>query len=53
MQELALKVMNQWSVENPWIFFGAGGMVVVYLLYMMVRRGKRERVGTPDNDPEL
>jgi hypothetical protein len=35
--------MSRWVVTNPWIFFGAGGAVVAYLLFMMVRRRKGER----------
>jgi hypothetical protein len=45
--------VNNWSVENPWIFFGAGGLVVAYLLYMMIRRGKADVAGKPDGEPDL
>jgi hypothetical protein len=45
--------MNHWPVTNPWVFFGVGGMVVVYMLYMMIRRRKGERAGGPDREPEL
>jgi hypothetical protein len=45
--------VNQWSVENPWIFFGAGGAVVVYLLYMMIRPRKADRPGSRDREREL
>jgi len=41
------------EVTNPWVFFGVGGVVVVYLLYMMIRRRKGERAGRPDREPEL
>ena len=37
--------MNRWSITNPWVFFGIGGALVAYLLYMMVRRRKGERAG--------
>jgi hypothetical protein len=45
--------VNQWSVESPWIFFGVGGVVVAYVLYMMIRRGKGDRPGNPDRELEL
>ena len=45
--------MNGWSITNPWIFFGAGGALVAYLLYTMVRRRKGERVGVRNREPEL
>jgi hypothetical protein len=35
--------MSRWVVTNPWVFFGIGGTVVAYLLFMMVRRRKGER----------
>ncbi len=41
------------QVNDPWIFFGVAGVVVAYLLYMMIRRRKGERSGTPDHEPEL
>jgi phosphate/sulfate permease len=40
--------MNRWAVTNPWIFFGIGGAIVAYLLFMMVRR----RMGERDNREE-
>jgi hypothetical protein len=45
--------MNRWAVTDPWLFFGVAGAVVLYLLYMMVRRRKGERSGIPDREPEL
>ena len=33
-------------VTNPWIFFGVAGALVVYLLYMMIRKRKGERPGS-------
>jgi hypothetical protein len=45
--------MNGWLVTNPWVFFGVGGAIVAYLLYMMVRRRKGERTGIPEQEPEL
>lgn len=35
--------MSRWVVTNPWVFFGIGGAIVAYLLFMMVRRRKGER----------
>jgi hypothetical protein len=45
--------MNQWAIKDPWVFFGVGGMIMVYMLYMMIRRRKGERDGGPDQEPEL
>jgi hypothetical protein len=45
--------MDHWVVTNPWVFFGIGGAVVAYLLYMMVRRRKGERRGVANREPEL
>jgi hypothetical protein len=43
--------MNQ--ITNPYVFFGVGGLVVAYLLYMMIRKRKGERPGTTVREPEL
>jgi hypothetical protein len=45
--------MNFWIVKNPWIFYGVGGALVLYLLYMMFRRRKGERGGIREREPEL
>ena len=45
--------MNIWIVKNPWIFYGVGGALVAYLLYMMFRRRKGERGATSDRELEL
>jgi hypothetical protein len=45
--------MNQWFVKDPWIFYGAAGALVAYLLYMMIRRRKGERGGFTDTETEL
>jgi hypothetical protein len=45
--------MNFWIVKNPWVFYGAGGALLAYLLYMMFRRRKGERGGIREREPEL
>jgi hypothetical protein len=45
--------MNGWLVTDPWVFFGVGGAIVVYLLYMMIRRRRGERAGAPEREMEL
>ena len=45
--------MNGWAITNPWVFFGVGSALVVYLLYTMVRRRKGERPGVRSREPEL
>ncbi len=44
--------MSRWIVTNPWVFFGVGGAVVAYLLFMMVRRRKGER-DIPEEERDL
>ena len=29
---MRVTVMNHWTITNPWVFFGVGGVVVAYLL---------------------
>jgi hypothetical protein len=45
--------MELWPVTNPWVFFGVGGTIVAYLLYMMIHRRKGERPGAAERDREL
>ena len=40
-------------VKDPLIFFGAAGLIVAYLLYMMIRKRRGERPGVPDREPDL
>jgi hypothetical protein len=44
--------MAGWAVTNPWVFFGIGGAIVAYLLFMMVRPRKGKR-GIADEEIEL
>jgi len=41
------------DVKNPFIFYGAAGLVLAYLLYMIVRKRKGERPGSAVREPEL
>ena len=43
--------MKGWSVTDPGIFFGIAGAIVAYVLYMMIRRRKGERPGSPVASP--
>jgi hypothetical protein len=45
--------MNRWAITSPWVFFGLGGALVVYLLYTMVRRRRGERAGAGGREPDL
>ena len=45
--------MNDWSIKNPWVFFGLGAALVGYLLYTMVRRRRGDRIGGRNREPEL
>ncbi|MHC5540032.1 hypothetical protein ACYOEI_17575 [Singulisphaera rosea] len=42
-----------WDVNDPWVFFGFSAALIAYLLYMMIRRRKGERPGSPEREPEL
>jgi hypothetical protein len=41
------------EIKNAYLFYGVGGLVVAYLLYMMVRTRKGARPGTDVREPEL
>jgi hypothetical protein len=41
------------QVTNPWVFYGVGGALVIYVLYMMIRKRKGERPGHHDREPQL
>jgi hypothetical protein len=45
--------MNRWAITSPLVFFGAGGALMIYLLYMMFRRRKGERAGARQRETEL
>jgi hypothetical protein len=45
--------MNRFTITDPWIFFGIGGSVVAYLLYMMIGRPKSDRAEAKRGEPEL
>jgi len=40
-------------VKNPLIFFGVSGAIIVYLLYMMIRKRKGERPGFKERETDL
>jgi hypothetical protein len=41
------------QVTNPWVFYGAWSALVVYVLYMMIRKRKGERPGHRDRETQL
>jgi hypothetical protein len=41
------------QVTNPYVFFGAAGLISAYLLYIMLRKRKGERPGHEGGEPEL
>jgi hypothetical protein len=45
--------MTQWTITDPRIFFTIATALVVYVLYMMIRRRKGERPGVVNREPEL
>jgi hypothetical protein len=46
-------MIGQWKVTDPWVFYGVGGAIVAYLLYMMVRRRHGERPDVAESESEL
>ena len=40
-------------ITNPILFYGLGGLLVAYVLYMMIRKRKGERPGQEGREPEL
>jgi hypothetical protein len=45
--------LNRWAVTSPLVFFGAGGAILIYLLYMMMRPRKGQRAGATERDTDL
>lgn len=45
--------MNRFIITSPWVFYSVGGAVVLYTLYMMIRRRKGERAGAAQGEPDL
>jgi hypothetical protein len=45
--------MNRFMITSPWVFYGVGGAVVMYTLYMMLRRPKGQRKGAASRESEL
>lgn len=41
------------KITNPAVFYGIGGLVVAYVLYMMIVRRKGERSDLAGGGPEL
>jgi hypothetical protein len=41
------------TITNPYLFFGAAGLLIAYILYMMIRKRQGERPGDRDREPEL
>ncbi len=41
------------QVNDPLVFYGVGGLLVAYLLYMMIRKRKGERPGSTIQEPDL
>jgi hypothetical protein len=40
-------------IKNPWVFYGIGGLLVAYLLYMMLRGRKGPHADLSERDAEL
>jgi len=45
--------MNRFWITDPFVFYGLGGLLVAYVLYMMIARRKGERPGHAGREPEL
>lgn len=40
-------------ITDPTVFYAAGGLIVAYILYMIIRRRRGERRGAVHREPEL
>lgn len=45
--------MDRWWITNPAVFYGVGGLLVAYVLYMMIMRRKGEGSDLAGRGPEL
>ncbi|APW63303.1 hypothetical protein [Paludisphaera borealis] len=45
--------MDRFWITSPAVFYGIGGLLVAYVLYMMVVRRKGERSDLAGRGPEL
>jgi len=45
--------MNRWWITSPFVFYGVGGLLVAYVLYMMIVRRKGEGAERFGHEPEL
>jgi len=45
--------MTRWTITDPTIFFTIASALVLYVLYMMIRRRKGERPGVVNRELEL
>ena len=41
------------EITNRWVFFGIGGLIVAYVMYMIVRGRIVRRGNAPESDAEL
>jgi hypothetical protein len=41
------------QIKSAWIFLGASGLFVAYMLYTMIRKRKGLRSGYENREPEL
>jgi hypothetical protein len=45
--------MDRFWITSPVVFYGIGGLLVAYVLYMMIVRRKGERSDLAGRGPEL
>jgi len=45
--------MNNWWITSPFVFYGLGGLLVAYVLYMMIARRKGDRAERLGHELEL
>ncbi len=45
--------LNWFVIKNQFVFLGLSAALISYILYMMIRRRKGERLGKNDIEPEI
>ncbi len=39
--------MNRWMITDPWVFYGAGGLMVAYMVFIFLRRPRDDQKAGP------
>ena len=47
------KILSRFAITSGWVFYTAAALVVGYLVFMMARRRRGERVPDDVREPDL